>query len=182
MKKTAVTLSLVLCSACALLAGDVLTLKNNLMFEGTVTRIRNCEVVFKVGKMKYFIPAEEIQWLQFEDVSNKIYLEYLERNQQDNPCLKGTLDAQNLHGKRAGHFILGVLFGPFAILGTALSKPTPFRSTQTMALSQNKELFSDPEYLMCYKKKAKGSLIGMEAAGWGAWILFAVIVSAANAN
>jgi hypothetical protein len=39
-------------------------------------------------------------------------------------------------------------------------------------MSRNKEQFSDPEYLSCYTKKAKGQLIGIEALGWGAWILF----------
>jgi hypothetical protein len=32
--------------------------------------------------------------------------------------------------------------------------------------SKNKDQFDDPEYLSCYKKKAKGQLTGMEALGW----------------
>jgi hypothetical protein len=44
-------------------------------------------------------------------------------------------------------------------------------------LSKNKDKFNDPEYLSCYKHKAKGQLIRMEALGWGAWLLFVVIAS-----
>lgn len=181
MKQTLV-LCLFLLFAGKLSAGDILILKDNLTFEGTVTRIKKCEVVFKVGKTRYFIPAADIVSIQFADVNNSIYLDYLEREDQDDKCLKGATDAQTLHGKKGGHFLLGVLFGPLAIIGTALSSPTPYRSTQTLALSQNKELFSDPEYLTCYKKKAKGSLIGMEAAGWGSWLLFVLLVSASSTN
>ena len=42
--------------------------------------------------------------------------------------------------------------------------------------SKNKEDFDDPEYLSCYKKKAKGQLLGMEGIGWGAWILLVLLL------
>jgi hypothetical protein len=87
------------------------------------------------------------------------------------------MDAQAFHGKRGGHFVLGVLFGPFAVIGTAVSNPTPERGARTYMMSKNKELFSDPEYLTCYRKKAKGQLIGMEFLGWGAWILIVLVAS-----
>jgi hypothetical protein len=57
------------------------------------------------------------------------------------------------------------------MIGTALSNPTPYRGINTLMMSKNKEQFSDPEYLTCYKKKAKGNLVLMELAGWGTWIL-----------
>jgi hypothetical protein len=163
----------------AVFAGDIVTLSNQMTFEGKVTRIRKCEIVFKTDDAKYTIPAEDILSIQFADTEDKVYRNYLKKElAEDNNCLKGTFDAQNFHGKRGGHFILGVLFGPFAILGTALPNPTPYRGKETMMASQNKDIFNDPEYLQCYKKKAKGQLIGMEAAGWGAWIVFALIASA----
>lgn len=93
-------------------------------------------------------------------------------------CLDGKLDAGLYHGKTTGHFILGVLFGPFAILGTlAIANPTPEKSKTTMKKSKNKELFSDPEYLKCYKKEAKGNLIVAEGLGWGAWVVFVLLIS-----
>jgi hypothetical protein len=166
-------------AATASLAGDLLTLNNSMAFEGKVVRIKKCEVVFKTNGRKYEIPASEIYSIQFGDVQDHVYLNFMESRQVGN-CLKGRYDAETFHGKRGGHFVLGMLFGPFAMIGTALSKPTPARGRDTMLLSPNKDLFSDPEYISCYMKRAKGQLIGMEAAGWGAWILFVVLVNSSG--
>jgi hypothetical protein len=43
-------------------------------------------------------------------------------------------------------------------------------------MSKNKDQFSDPAYLSCYKKKAKGQLIGMEGLGWAAWVLLLLVI------
>jgi hypothetical protein len=153
-------------------AGDILTLNNKLVFEGRVTKIKNCMVVFKVKGNKYIVPATEIFSIQFENVENKVYKKYLKIADKDtNKCLNGRTDAENFHGKKGGHFVLGFLFGPIAMVGTALSNPTPHKSSKTLSLSKNKDQFANPEYLKCYKRKAKGQLIGMEALGWGTWIL-----------
>ena len=61
------------------------------------------------------------------------------------------------------------------MLGTALANPTPDKGKRTYEMSKNKKHFDDLEYLSCYKKKAKGQLIGMEAIGWGAWILLVLV-------
>jgi len=61
------------------------------------------------------------------------------------------------------------------MIGTAVSDPTPEKGKQTYMMSDNKEQFSDPQYLSCYKKKAKGQLIGMEGAGWGTFLLLLLI-------
>jgi hypothetical protein len=158
-------------------AGDILTLNNEMVFEGKVTKIKDCSVVFTSNADKYVIPATDIYSIQFADTEDKVYTDYMEMA-QDSPdkCLNARLDAELYHGKKSGHFILGFLFGPFAIIGTAISNPTPERGMKTYMMSKNKEQFSDPEYLSCYKKKAKGQLIGMEAMGWGAWILLALIL------
>ncbi len=159
--------------AVASFAGDILTLNNEMVFEGKVTKIKECAVVFKANGHRYIVPASEIFSLQFENSEDKVYTDYMQMEYGDpNKCLNGRLDAENYHGKRGSHFVLGVLFGPFAMIGTALSNPTPDRGKQTYMMSRNKEQFSDPEYLSCYTKKAKGQLIGIEALGWGAWILF----------
>jgi hypothetical protein len=163
--------------AIASFAGDILTLNNEMVFEGKVTKIKDCAVVFKADGQKYIVPASEIFSLQFENTEDKVYTDYMQMADGDpNKCLNGSLDAENYHGKKGGHFILGVLFGPFAMIGTALADPTPEKGKQTYMMSKNKEQFSDPEYLSCYKKKAKGQLIGMEALGWGAWILLVLVL------
>jgi hypothetical protein len=159
--------------------GDIVTLTNSLSFEGKVIKIKKCEVVFKAHGDRYVIPGGEIQSIQFEDPQDIVYTEYREKGMADpDACMKGHTDARAFHGKQVGHFILGFLFGPFAMIGTAVSNPTPIRGKDTYALSQNKELFSDPQYLTCYKKAAKGRLIGMEAVGWGAWLMIYLIANA----
>ncbi len=182
MKKITLSLTILLFVISAH-AGDILTLNNDLVFDGKVTKIKKCDVVFKSGKNKYVIPASEIHSIQFENVGDKVYTQYLKISEGDpDKCFSGKLDADNYHGKKGGHFVLGVLFGPFAIIGTALANPTPDKGKRTYNMSQNRELFSDPEYISCYRKKAKGKLIGAEALGWGAWVLFSLMVTSAAAQ
>lgn len=176
MKKITLTITATL-FAMATFAGDILTLNNEMVFEGKVTKIKDCAVVFKADGHKYIIPASEIFSLQFENTEDKVYTDYMQMADGDpNKCLNGRLDAENYHGKKGGHFVLGVLFGPFAMIGTALANPTPEKGKQTYMMSKNKEQFSDPEYLSCYRKKAQEQLIGMEALGWGAWILLLLLL------
>lgn len=176
MKKLTLTFTAIL-FAIASYAGDILTLNNQMVFEGKVSKIKNCAVVFKADGKKFIVPSSEIFSLQFENTEDKVYTDYIEMADGDpNKCLNGRLDAENYHGKKGGHFVLGFLFGPFAMIGTALSNPTPERGKQTYMMSKNKEQFSDPEYLSCYKKKAKGQLIGMEGLGWGFWILLFLVL------
>lgn len=162
----------------ATFAGDILTLNNEMIFEGKVTKIKNCTIVFKVDGNKYIIPVSEIFSIQFENEEDKVYKKYLNISDQDpNKCLNGRLDAENYHGKKGSHFAYGVLFGPFAIVGTAaFANPTPENGNDTYLFSKNKNQFNDPEYLSCYKKKAKGQLIGTEALGWASWVLLLLII------
>ena len=176
MKKIVLTVVVAL-FAIASFAGDVLTLTNEMVFEGQVTRIKDCSVLFKADGKKYIVPATEIYTIQFENPENKVYTDYMKMAEGDpNKCMNGRVDADNYHGKKGGHFVLGVLFGPFAMIGTALSNPTPERGRNTLMMSKNKDQFSDPEYLSCYRSKAKGQLVGMEALGWGAWILLLLVI------
>ncbi|MCC7332985.1 MAG: hypothetical protein IT232_10310 [Flavobacteriales bacterium] len=159
-------------------SGDILILKNDMIFDGKVTKIKDCEIIFKAEGCKYTIPTSEIFSIQFKDTHDKVYKEYIETAVTDSEkCLKGKFDAEYYHGKEGDHFLMGMLFGPFAVIGTALAEPTPDRGKQTYMLSKNKDQFNNPEYLNCYKKKAKGQLIKMEALGWGAWILFVIAVT-----
>ncbi len=156
---------------------DRLTLLNGAQFEGEVLKIKKCTVLFSFEEGNYMIPITDIYSLEFENTDHKVYKQYL-KSLENNPnkCLLGRTDAENLHGKKGGHFFLGVLFGPFALIGTALADPTPYKGKQTLAMSQNKELFNDPEYLSCYRKKARGQLLGAEALGWATWVLLVIIV------
>ncbi|MDX9882458.1 MAG: hypothetical protein RBS73_10350 [Prolixibacteraceae bacterium] len=177
MKPIYLTL-LIACISFSSFAGDILILKNELVYEGKIARIKNCELVFKIKGEKYVIPASDIYSVEFENPEDKVYSNYMKLAANDpNKCLSGSLDAENFHGKKGGHFVLGVLFGPFAMIGTALANPTPERGRHTLLKSQNNDQFNDLEYLTCYKRKARGQLILAEALGWGAWIVFVLAAS-----
>lgn len=175
MKKIIMTVLVVLISF-ASFAGDILTLNNEMTFEGKVKKIKDCTVIFKANGEKYSVPANDIYSIQFADPEDKVYTEYMELAAQDpGSCLKGKEDAGAFHGKKVGHYFMGMLFGPFAMIGTLIANPTPEKGKQTYVKSTNKDEFSNPEYLKCYKSKAKGQLIGMEALGWGTWIAIVLL-------
>jgi hypothetical protein len=153
-------------------------LNNDVVFDGKITKIKDCTVVIKVKGEKYYVPVSDIYSVEFENIEDRVYRRYMKLADGDpQKCLHGATDAAQFHGKKGGHFFLGVLFGPFAMLGTLMANPNPDNSRKAYQLSKHKDEFNDPEYLSCYKKKAKGQLIGMEALGWGAWILFVLAAS-----
>jgi hypothetical protein len=155
-------------------AFDQLTLLNNATFEGWVVKLDQKKIQFNFNDELFTIPLKDVHTVVFEDTSNILYQDYL-NSLTDDKCTKATLDAEMYHGKKGGHFALGVIFGPFSMIGTALANPNPMNAKRTFAMSENKELFNDPEYLLCYKKAAKRKLIGMEALGWATWILIVIL-------
>jgi len=156
-------------------AGDFITFLDGKTMEVKIKRIKNCEIVIKFKKQKYFIPADSIFTIEFENPDNKIYQEYLKLSSSDK-CMRGQLDAAAYHGKGGGNFILGVLFGPFAVIGCAVGKSGPSRGANTFIMSENRELFNDAIYLTCYQKQARRKAITNAAIGWGAWILFVLLI------
>jgi hypothetical protein len=164
-------------------AKDVLVLNNQMTFEGKITKIKGCKVTFRAEGRKYDVPAGEIFMIQFEDTSDKIYNAYLALADNDpEKCMKGQMDAEMYHGKIFGHVALGILFGPFAVIGAAVASPSPRTGTNTYMLSQNRELFSDPAYLMCYQKKARTRNATYAAVGWASWILLVLLYGGAAAQ
>lgn len=158
-------------------ANDILSLTNGMTFDGKVVKIKDCAIIFKADGKKYIVPANDIYSIEFGDVNDRIYRKYLKMTQNDpDKCLNGKLDAENYHGKKGTHAALGFLFGPFAMIGTAIATPSPDKGRHTLAKSQNKDQFNDPEYLSCYKRKAKGQNILFEGIGWGAWILLVLLI------
>ena len=158
-------------------SSDILTMLDGKMYQVDVIRVKSCELTVKIDNEKFVIPATEIQSIEFENVNDPEYLDFMKMNQfGGDACLSGQQDAENFHVKKGGHIALGVLFGPFAILGTALlADPDPSKGAKTGTMSTNKEMFSDPAYLQCYKKEAKSGLIKAEAIGWAAWLIFLLL-------
>lgn len=164
-------------SVAPLLAADVLVLLNQMKFEGEIRKIKKCEVLFTASNgERCSIPAADIQEIHFENPDSPILQDFLSLSEGGaEACLSGQMDAENHHGKAGMHVVLGVLFGPFAVLGAAVSKPTPSTGKNTLAMSSNKDLFSDPAYLNCYTKKARGQNVTNALIGWFAWILLVII-------
>jgi len=165
------------------MAGDILTLSNTFRYEGKVTKIKDCVVTFRIPGGKYKIPIADVHSIKFENANDKVYQQYLEQLEVDpGKCVAGRLDAARYHGKKSSHIAMGFLFGPFAMLGTALSNPTPEKGQLTRKMSENSHLFSDPDYLECYKQKVKGKLIGAEAIGFGIAALMVILITPTYLN
>ena len=153
-------------------AKDTLVLNNQLTYTVNITKLTATEVEFKANAKHYVIPATQVTMVKFQNPNNPIYVNYVKSiNDGGNNCAKGFEDARQFHGKKGGHVILGALFGPFAIIGTALSNPTPEKGVRTYMLSKNNDLFNNYEYISCYRRQAKSSLITMELLGWLTWVL-----------
>ena len=156
---------------------DILTLTNQLKFKGKVIKIKDCKVKFSAGGKSYWVPAYDIYSIEFANPEDEVYINYINQ-EQVNKCFSGTNDADLYHGKAGFHVFMGVLFGPFAMIGAAVATPTPHSGKNTMLLSKNQDLFSDPEYLSCYQKKAKIKNVTNVGLGWLGWLILVLVVSA----
>ncbi|MGM0505411.1 MAG: hypothetical protein ACQESQ_12365, partial [Bacteroidota bacterium] len=153
MNKKLTILSLLLLLFVTNQAADVITLNNQMSFSGKVKKIKDCQVKFKTAGEVFFIPAEDIHSVVFENPNNRVFRAYQELSDSEK-CMKARSDADLYHGKTGFHVAMGVLFGPFAIIGAAVANPTPEKGNDTYVMSKNRENFSDATYLSCYKKKA----------------------------
>ncbi len=180
MKKTFLAIITVWLSLNISFAGDILTLLNKetrsagISFSGEITRIKNCEITFKMEGNKYYIPANDIYSIEFENVNSKILESYNQISSHEK-CMQGMNDAEMYHKSGLG-FAMGVLFGPFAIIGAAISNPSPLRG-QNLYLSTNKEFFNDPSYLACYSRSARKKNVKNAALGWLSWVVLFLVVS-----
>lgn len=150
-----------------IIAKVITTLKNQLLFEGKVLRFQECEIHFRAAGQKYVNPSADMLSFEFEDAYDKVCRNYLEiQTTNQDLCLQGQFEVDNYHGKEAGHFFLGVLLGLYAMIGKAISNPTPYGGRKTYIQLQNSDYFNDPEFLSRCEKKINGKLTGMEATGW----------------
>ena len=158
---------------------SIIKLNNDMVFSGEIKNINNCSCLFKNENGKYNIPLSDIKSI---NTNNKLEKKYYKSklNLQEN-CGLGQVDADLYHGKAGSHIALGFFTGVFGILGVAIAaNPTPQKGSSTIMLSKNQSVFSDPSYLSCYKKKAKGKLLGKTGIGLGAWVAFLVLLSSAS--
>lgn len=148
-------------------------------FHGEIKKVKKCFVHFKATDGNtYKIPGDQIYAYRVEDpVSdlNDIMASVVMDNTEN--CSKGMADAQMHHKKALGNYAGGFLLGIFWVIGAAVASPTPMKGKNTMALSENSELFTDPYYLDCYKKKAKTTNVLAAVGGWATWIAVVLLAS-----
>lgn len=170
MKSILFTLSFFVLTFVAM-ASDTLQLLNSQSFVGEVKSMENCQVTFKANGTKYLIPADSIYSIKFSDTKNVVYQAILGDTLTNRQlCLKGQQDADGLYNAGFAHFLLGVAFGPFSVVGTTIASPSPAKSKSTLELSENKDHFGNFYYLECYRKKAKAKNISAVLLGWTTWV------------
>ena len=90
-----------------------------------------------------------------------------------NACSRGTT-AGNMHGHGFGQFCAG-LFGSLIGVGIVmLVDKTPSKSKNLMMIAQDDDVWTDPEYLMCYNKAEKSKALinsGLGCATFNVWII-----------
>ncbi len=151
-------------------AADILVLKSEHVFKGELKKIELKNAVFLCEGNYYDIPKSEIKeiWRDIEGDS-LVGVDFLKEN--EDLCLKARTDASMYHGRKVGHFCLGFFCGGFALIGTAIANPSPYRGKDTLMKSVNKDKFDDPVYLQCYRRTAKKEMLMTETAGWLSWII-----------
>ena len=91
-------------------AGDVVTLTNNKSFCGKVKKIENTTVKFRADGKTYFIPADDIYSIVFENANDKVLQAYLLLDDREK-CFKGGQDASLFHGKAKGKNVIHTAIG-----------------------------------------------------------------------
>ncbi|MEO0900205.1 MAG: hypothetical protein AAFY71_27585 [Bacteroidota bacterium] len=166
MKRTALIIFFLSIMA-ALSAKDVLMLNNQKLFEGKVKRVDACEIAFKADGDTYIIPVADISFLGFEKEESKQAQKFFDLQQAgESACMEGKGDAKAFHGKVAKHVVSGIIFGPVGTIFALLGNPTPRKGKETKQLSDNRDLFSDAQYLNCYRKEAKKNNVLYTLIGW----------------
>ncbi len=73
---------------------------------------------------KYVIPTSAIYSIAMENGTNLFYSSNLNTSEKDSlNCLCGEMDAKKYHGKKRIHVALGIVLGPYAMIGTAIASP-----------------------------------------------------------
>lgn len=152
-----------LCISCVshVFAEDTLCLQNEAAFEGKLLKVKKNSILFYTLNQGYEIPMQDIQFILPDST--------LQAKRIFTPCEYARYDAKHYHKRGAEHVFYGAAFGIFSVIITSFSKATPERGRYTLKKSVNKELFNNPEYLKCYRKKAKTQLIANELMGSAIW-------------
>ena len=130
-------------------AGDILTLKTEKIFERKVPKIKDYSIVFEAKGKKNIVFSSLIFSIHLKGKNEAVTTRYMNLVLSDsNKYLNASGDAQKYHVKKGGHFVFGVLFHSSEMIGTTFSILKPDIVKHIYIISKNKELFSEPYYLI----------------------------------
>jgi hypothetical protein len=156
------------------LASDIVTLTNGKSFQGTITKVNNCSLNFAMDDNVYTIPASDIVYAEFEKISKRRANKITAMLANEDNCFAGTTDGA-MHGHKGGQFCAGFFGGLIGFVIVAVVDRSPTKSGNIMLISENREIWNDSSYLMCYQKQSKKEAIKAAGTGFGAWVLLVLL-------
>jgi len=163
-------------------ASDILTLSNGKSYQGTVINISECSIWFAIDDVSYTIPASDIYTVEFELISKRRARKITEMLESEDNCFKGISDGK-LHGHKGGQFFAGFFGGALGFVIVAIVNRSPTNSSDISNANENKELWGDFAYLLCYKKQSKKEALKMAGIGWSSrWMFILVVIPYAQDN
>ena len=152
--------------------GDIITIEGR-SYDVEIINVKKSKVVFTKDGFRYNVPLKDIETIFFDENSAN-YAENMEALltliNEDNPCLTGTMDAQD-RGKTVINVVGGALFGPFALIVVGLNDFHPSKDYIHISSKGHTDLLDDTQYIQCYRQQAKTKALTEAAGGWAMWIL-----------
>lgn len=151
-------------------AFDTIELSNGKVFKGEIIRVNKCSIDFAIEDDVFSIPAKDIVYATFEKISKRRISKIDKVLSNGDNCLIGTTDG-SMHGHKGGQFCAGFFGGLIGFVIVAIVDRGPSKSGNIALVADNKSLWSDSSYLMCYEKSSKKSAIKMAGIGWGSFLI-----------
>jgi hypothetical protein len=169
---------LMIISAQKVFSQDIIVFMNGEEQQVEIEEITPDIIKYKVANTPnspvYSVLTKSIFMIKFKDGSRQvIYTEpppvtdtiYLVKGmmprREMNACSKGQYDAFQFHKRKAGNFMLGLLFGPLGIYGVAATNAAP-----PPPEAAEKKYMENPIYLDCYNKAARKNNLSHAIGGF----------------
>jgi hypothetical protein len=158
-------------------AFDVIELTNGKTFKGEIVKVNKCSIDFAMEDNVFSIPASDIVYAEFAKISKRRVSKINRVLSNGDNCLAGTSDG-SMHGHKGGHFCAGFFGGLIGFVIVAVVDRTPSKSGNVVIAADNKSLWSDSSYLMCYEKASKKEAMKMAGIGWGSFLILYIVALA----
>ena len=156
--------------------GDVLVLKNEMIFKGTVKKIEKSAVRFKTSSGSYWVPSRFIYYVKLEKPENGILRDFFRKVEKD----------RSNNGKNLEDELETLIYKGFGIIGNDsylknVSLITPHdddpghRQITENYFSLGSKTYSDPIELKQYDKKAKLNFVRNTGIAIGSVLIMGII-------